>query len=150
VAVATPHAAKPRTTNRWRLIAVGVIVVAAIIFLVTRAGDAAVFFKTADEAVRDKDSLGDRRFQVEGVVQPGSVRQEGNQVEFDIAENGVVVHVIHAGDQPQLFQTGIPVVLQGKWSGDHYASDKIIVKHSEEYKEKNPDRVNRGTPAPAT
>ena len=149
MAVTAPHPAKPRSTNRWRLLAVGVIVVVAIVFLISRAGDAAVFFKTADEAVRDKQSLGDRRFQVEGIVQPGSVHQSGNEVAFDIAEKGVVVHVIHAGDEPQLFQEGIPVVLQGHWAGDHYASDRIIVKHSEQYKEKNPDRLNRG-PAPGT
>ena len=54
---------------------------------------------------------------------------------------------MHEGDPPELFQPGIPVVLEGRWSGDHFASDRIMVKHSEQYKAGNPDRVKDYTQA---
>src|SRR3546814_4246885 len=45
---------------------------------------------------------------------------------------------------PELFQPDIPVVLEGRWSdeGDWFASDRILVKHSEDYEADNPDRTD--------
>lgn len=134
--------AKP-ATSKLRIIAVVVIVLGAIAFLVFKGlGDATVYFKTADEAVADKDELGDRRFRVEGAVVTDSVRQVGDNVEFEIISAGEVVPVVHQGDPPELFKPGIPVVLEGRWDGDVYASDRIMVKHTTEYREQNPDRVD--------
>ena len=33
------------------------------------------------------------------------------------------------------------MVLEGRWSGDVFASDRVLVKHSEVYVARNPDRV---------
>jgi cytochrome c-type biogenesis protein CcmE len=65
----------------------------------------------------------------------------GDGVDFTIENNGVDVDVVHHGDPPELFRPGIPVVLEGKWAGPHYTSDRIMVKHSASYRVKNPDRV---------
>jgi len=51
------------------------------------------------------------------------------------------VPVVHTGDQPQLFKDSTPVVLEGRWDGDHFASDRIMIKHSEDYKTQHPDRL---------
>jgi cytochrome c-type biogenesis protein CcmE len=147
VSTAVPSAPRVRpvkpATSKLRIIAVVVIVLGAIAFLVFKGlGDATVYFKTADEAVAEKDELGDRRFRVEGAVVTGSVRQVGDAVEFEIISAGEVVPVVHQGDPPELFRPGIPVVLEGRWDGDVYASDRIMVKHTTEYREQNPDRVD--------
>ena len=135
--------AKP-ASSKLRILAVVVIVLAAIGFLVVKGlGDATVYFKTADEAVAEKDDLGDRRFRVEGAVVTDSVRQATDGVEFEIISAGVTVPVLHRGDPPELFKPGIPVVLEGNWEGDVYASDRIMVKHTSEYRERNPDRVDQ-------
>lgn len=129
--------------SRTRIAVVALIVVAAIAFLVFKGlGNATVYFKTADEAVADKDELGSRRFRVEGAVVTDSVRQVDDGVRFEIISAGEVVPVLHRGDPPELFQPGIPVVLEGRWDGDVYASDRIMVKHTSEYREQNPDRVD--------
>jgi cytochrome c-type biogenesis protein CcmE len=125
-----------------RLTVVIVVVAAAIGFLVWQGlGNATLYFKTADEAVRDRQELGDRRFRIEGVVLAGSVRERGDGVGFRIEENGVEVPVRHQGDPPELFQPDIPVVLEGRWQGTTFESDRIMVKHTSEYREDNPDRV---------
>jgi cytochrome c-type biogenesis protein CcmE len=144
--------AAPAAT-KWRIAAVVVIVAAAIGFLVFKGlGDATVYFKTADEAVAEKDELGDRRFRVEGAVVTDSVQETDDGVRFEIISAGETVPVLHRGDPPELFKPGIPVVLEGHWDGDVYASDRIMVKHSSEYREQNPDRVDeyvgKGEPAP--
>lgn len=146
MAVDTPTAAVPpappvRTASRVRLVVAGVVVLGALAFLLLRLGDATVYFRTADEAVAQRTDLGDRRFRIEGAVVPGSVREAGGEVTFQIEENGAVVDVRHQGDPPELFRDGIPVVLEGRWDGQIYRSDRIMVKHTSSYRADNPERV---------
>ena len=126
--------------NRW--VIVGIVVAGALGFLLFKGlGDATLYFRTADEAVAQRHSLGARRFRIEGTVLPGTVRQAGQQVDFTIENRGVTVPVVHTGDQPELFKPGIPVVLEGRFQGQAFASDRIMVKHSEDYIAKHPTRV---------
>ena len=128
--------------TRRRLWLAGVEVLAALGFLVYQGlGNATLYFRTADEAVAQRAQLGDRRFRIEGDVVDGSVRQTGNTVTFTLTSKSVEVPIVHEGDPPELFRPGIPVVLAGLFAGDHVASDRILVKHSETYVAKNPDRV---------
>lgn len=136
------------TKPRSRRAALLFLAVAAVLgfFAVRSLGASTVYFKTADEAVHDKQSLGTHRFRIEGTVLGGTVRQTGHDTDFTIAANGTEVPVVHDGDPPDLFKPGIPVVLEGKWAGDHFASDRIMVKHSATYNAKHPERVATTTP----
>jgi cytochrome c-type biogenesis protein CcmE len=134
-----------RRRSPWA-VGVLVLVLAAAAFVVFRGlSDATLFFYNADEAVARRDELGDRRFRIQGEVQEGVV-QEGDEVSFAIEFNDVAVPVRHVGDPPELFRPGIPVVLEGSWDGEVFASDRILVKHSNEYREENPDRVPADAP----
>lgn len=129
-------------TSRRRLWAAGVMVVVALGFLVFRGlGNATVYFRTADEAVAQRQALGDRRFRIEGTVVPGSVAPAGDDVAFRIESKSVEVPVVHHGDPPELFKPGIPVVLEGRFRGAAFSSDRMLVKHSETYVADHPERV---------
>lgn len=138
-------ATRRRTSRRtWVVI---VVVLAAVGYLAWQGiGNATLYFYNADEAVARRDELGDRRFRVQGTVVDGSVVETGAAVDFTIEFAGTTVPVHHVGDPPELFQPGIPVVLEGHWDGERFASDQIMVKHSSEYKAENPDRVEPGAP----
>ena len=129
--------------GRARLWIVAGVVVVAIGFLVFQGlGNATLYFYQADEAVERRDELGEKRFRLEGLVEDEpSTGPDGT--EFVIAgESGQTVSVVHAGDPPELFQPGIPVVLEGRFDGDRrFASDRIMVRHSEEYEAENEDRL---------
>jgi cytochrome c-type biogenesis protein CcmE len=103
--------------------------------------NATLYFKTVDEAVAERAELGDRRFRLEGIVVPGSVKSTQNGVTFVVTENNADLTVNHVGDPPELFKPNIPVVLEGRFKGQNFASDRILVKHTEEYRKDNPDRV---------
>ena len=124
-----------------RLWMAAVVVLGALGFLVYQGlGNATLYFRTADEAVAQRETLGDRRFRIEGnVLSP--VNQAGEVVSFNIESNGVQVPITHKGDPPELFQPGIPVVLEGRFVGEGFSSDRILVKHSETYVAENPERV---------
>jgi cytochrome c-type biogenesis protein CcmE len=122
------------------------IVIAIGFVLFQGLNSAALYYRNADEAVKEKDSLGTRRFRVQGSVLPFDKTRR--PVEFDIEFNNVRVHVQHQGDPPELFQAGLPVVLEGHWSSDgtFFSSDRILVKHTEEYKASNPDHISSNAP----
>lgn len=138
-------ATRRRTSRRtWVVV---VVVLAAIGYLAWQGiGNATLYFYNADEAVERRDELGDRRFRVQGTVVDGSVQATGTAVDFTIEFAGASIPVHHVGDPPELFQPGIPVVLEGRFEGETFASDQIMVKHTSEYKAENPDRVEPGAP----
>src|SRR5690606_4630753 len=96
--------------------------------------DAALYFRNADEAVAQRDDLGDRRFRLQGTV-AGEPVVDGNRVDFDVVYNGVTVAVAHTGTPPELFRPGIPVVIEGRWrdGAEVFDGDEILVKHDETY-----------------
>ncbi|HEX7166207.1 MAG TPA: cytochrome c maturation protein CcmE [Acidimicrobiales bacterium] len=140
-----PIDVRPETTPRRRggrraAIAVAVVLAALGFVLWKGLGEATVYFKTADEAVAEKDALGGRRFRVEGLVTDPVEHRDG-AVFFAITSAGVCVDVRHTGDPPELFKPGIPVVLEGQWRGDTYVSDTMMVRHSSEYRAENEGRL---------
>lgn len=148
-AVASAPRARPASTKR-RKIGVGVVLAvllgAMAIIVFQGLSNATTYFYNADEAVAKRASLEDKRFRLQGEVVPGSIVDDGDTVDFDVRFNGVTVAVQNTGSPPELFQEGIPVVLEGRWAGDVFASDRILVKHSSEYKAENPDRVPADAP----
>jgi cytochrome c-type biogenesis protein CcmE len=135
---------RERQTRR-RLAVVGVVILAAIGFLLYKTlTSAVVYFKTANEAVADRASLGNSTFQIEGVVVPHSIRHLGeDELSFVISSGKVKVPVENRGAPPQLFQADIPVVLVGHFvaTSNLFSSDQILVKHSNQYIAAHPNRV---------
>lgn len=145
----SPGGARPTGAHRgrrWPWFIVLIAIVLGIGFIVSRAiTDATLFFYNADEAVSKQQELGVKRFRLQGTVVPGTTKRTAEGVAFTVDFNGTNVDVDHVGDPPELFQDNIPVVLEGHWvgtaPGSRYASDRILVKHSENYEAKNPDRI---------
>ena len=142
----TPRPA-PATRRRRSPWAYGALVAVLLgLGLVVYQGltSASLYFYNADEAVEQRADLGAKRFRLQGTVLGESIEPTNDGVDFTVAFNGVRVDVHHDGDPPELFQAGIPVVLEGRWSssGDVFASDTIRVKHSEQYQADNEDRLD--------
>lgn len=132
-----------------RLTIAGIVIVAALGFLVYKGlTSAIVFFRTASQAVSQRTALGNATFQLEGTVVKGTVHRIGtSNVSFDIRQGDATIHVDNSSDPPQMFRPGLPVVLVGHFVGstDRFASDQIMVKHSQQYIAAHPKRV-KGDP----
>jgi cytochrome c-type biogenesis protein CcmE len=122
------------------LVALGVVVYKGL-------SSASTYFYNADEAVAHQQSLGTKRFRLQGTVLGGTVHETAAGVDFAVAFNGAKVEAHHVGDPPQLFQPGLPVVLEGHWdrNGRWFDSDTILVKHSATYTAKHEDRLEEAT-----
>lgn len=145
--------------RRW--VAVGVLVVLALAtgFIVKNfLGESTLYFKNADEAVAQKESLGTRNFRLQGTV-VGEPKERDNDrfKRFTVAYRGVSVKVLHDGSEPALFKAGLPVVVEGHWNaeGTAFESSRLLVKHTEDYEkqddgnysDENPDRVEESQAA---
>ncbi len=137
---------------------VAVLVVVAGFVAIQGLQNATLFFRNADEAVELREELGERRFRLQGRVVPSTVASEGGVTTFEVIHNCEVVSVRHTTDPPELFSSPwIPVVLEGAWTpgevtniaGGHshyFLSDRMLVKHTNEYVSANEARVGTGAP----
>ena len=151
-----PRPARSRNSRRWGAIVVLVALGAVLAFIVVQARGASLYYHNADEAVAQREELGQSRFRLQGVV-VGEPVDEGTNKVFDVAYNGVSVTIRHTGKEPALFKPGLPVVAEGRWNeaGTEFDSDRLLVKHTEnykkaddgEYEEQHPDRVPDEAPA---
>ena len=136
----------PATTARrrspWAYAVLVAVLVGVGVVAYQGLTSASLYFYNADEAVALRGEH-NKRIRVQGVVQD-DVTTTAQGVTFTISFNGVDVPVVHDGDPPQLFEPGIPVVLEGHWasSGDAFMSDEILVKHDEQYEADNGDRIS--------
>jgi cytochrome c-type biogenesis protein CcmE len=156
-AVATQARSGPRRRRRrWMPLAVlGVVLVALGVLVFKGLSDATLYFRNADEAVAQRESLGTKRFRLQGTV-AGRPTEADGVVSFVVAFNGASVDVRHVGSPPELFRPGIPVVLEGHWdhSGDVFDSDRIMIKHDATYESEDDYRqrmreAQQGGSAPA-
>ena len=133
---------------RVRGLLLAAVVLGALGFVVLRGlGNATLFFYNADEALAQRQELGRDRIRLQGNVLDGTIERSNGLANFVVSFAGADVDVAHQGEIPQLFQPGIPVVLEGRWEGNVFASDRMLVKHSEVYVEQNADRVGDYEPA---
>jgi cytochrome c-type biogenesis protein CcmE len=130
--------------SRLRLGIVIAVICGALAFLVLQGlGNATSFYRNADEAVAKRHDLGTKRFRLQGIVSPGTIKDDGNDVAFQVEYNCVSVPVRHSGTRPPLLQNGIPVVLEGHFAGtgSAFQSDRIIIRHTEEYRTKESQKA---------
>lgn len=138
-------------SRRRTWIAVGLCATAVMVIVglaVALSGNV-VYYRTVSEAVAERDTTA--RFRLAGAVVPGTIRETGTGVRFDVTDGNRTVTVAHRGDPPQLFEDGAPVLCEGRWGRGRnaaFASDRIMIKHGEEY---TPPKVRvTSTSAPAT
>jgi cytochrome c-type biogenesis protein CcmE len=131
-----------RRRSPWAYGALALVLLGIGVVAYQALSSASLYFYNADEAVAQRAQLGDRRIRLQGAV-ASAVDETADGVVFTVRFNGASVVVHHNGDPPELFERGIPVVLEGRWdeSGDFFRSDRILVKHSEEYEAENQDRI---------
>ncbi len=156
----------PRWIPGLVLLAVALTIVGLVWFLATNSQS----FLEADQAVAEREELGQKRFQLLGspISNAGPdqtfIIGENEYTLFTIAFDGVFVDVVSRGTPPDLFDQGVPVVLEGRWEngpipvteyvfpngandGWWFSADRILVKHDNDYrKDRIDDAENRGQP----
>ena len=77
---------------------------------------ASLYFYNADEAVEQRDDLGDKRIRIQGTVLDDVEPPTADGVAFTIEFNGETSRSCTTAIRPSSSSPGIPVVLEGHWS----------------------------------
>lgn len=137
-----------RRRRAWIAIGMCAGAVVAIVALAVVLSENVVYFRTVSEAVDQRADQGTDRFRLAGEVVSGSIEEVRGGVRFDVTDGQETATVVHQGDPPDLFEAGAPIVCEGSWGrGDAFASDRIMIRHGNEY---TPPEVESGrTPSDA-
>jgi len=120
-----------------------VLVIGAGAVIVTQFLTSAIdyYCNVDDVGVKDGCDPG-RRLRIQGVVDAGSVENDGVVTSFSVSFNGARLPVRYDGEPGGIFKECIPVVVHGVVQNGVFLGDRIEVKHSNEYVADNPDRVD--------
>lgn len=132
-----------RRSRRWAPLAVVLLAVVAGGFVVTQFLTNAIdYYCNVDEVGQREGCEDDRRLRVQGVVVEDSLSKENGSTTFELSFNDQVLRVVYLGDPGGIFQECIPVVAHGRMSNGVFDSNRIEVKHSNEYQSKNEVRLD--------
>lgn len=136
---------RPRRRRPWLAIAVLVAVVAAGGIVLTQFLTSAIdYYCNVDDVGVKQGCEPGRRLRIQGVVDGGSIEDDGTATAFTVSFGSKTVPVRYEGDPGGIFKECIPVVVHGVLSDGVFLGDRIEVKHSNEYEAENPDRMVRG------
>lgn len=134
-------ATKPK--RRWAPVAVVIVALLAGGLVVTKFLTSAIdYYCNVDEVGVRSGCNGDRRIRIQGIVRKDSLSKSTGTTEFVMEWNKKDIKVSYLGDPGGVFQECIPVVAHGRMNGQVFESDRIEVKHSNQYVEKNKARFD--------
>jgi cytochrome c-type biogenesis protein CcmE len=129
--------------NKKRLAAIGAVLVAGSALAALSMGSLEknlVYYWSPQELLsKGGDAVG-ATIRLGGVVQKDSVRWDAKTLDlkFRLSESpeklAAAVEVDSKGTPPQMFQEGIGAVVEGVYNGDVFHADRVMVKHSNEYR----------------
>jgi cytochrome c-type biogenesis protein CcmE len=143
----TPVAPPPsKNSSRRRSIGVLVVLVLAILALLSQGLLHNLnYFDTVDQAFASRAKIGTTTIRLEGVVKPHTITRTSRGASFWMTGTGTnEVYVISRGTPPELFQSDIPVVVEGHFTtrrSTTFDGTQILVKHTATYIAQHPKRV---------
>ncbi len=145
-------AAIPSRRNNRKWFSIGLLVVVMVVgaVVITKfLTNSLDYYCNADEIGAKSGCEAGRRLRIQGTVDEGSVVTANGVTRFSLTFNRVTVPIVYDSGQPGgLFQECIPVVVHGVMSADGvFEGDDVEVKHSNEYTDKNKDRLDEAESA---
>ena len=123
---------KPRH-KRFALLGGLVATVGVIAALVLNAFQSNLVFFYSPSQVSANEAPSGRTFRIGGLVEGGSVKVDGTQVQFVVTDTATTVPVRYVGILPDLFKEGKGVVVQGQLQDGVFVAREVLAKHDENY-----------------
>ncbi|MBI5511119.1 MAG: cytochrome c maturation protein CcmE [Deltaproteobacteria bacterium] len=129
--------------GKKRLTAVAALAVAGagLVYLATgNIEENLVYYWTPTDLLAKADTVKNATIRLGGMVQTGSKQwnAETLSLRFVMGETpeagGKTITVVSTGAPPQMFREGIGCIVEGKFDGQIFHADRLMVKHSNEYK----------------
>jgi cytochrome c-type biogenesis protein CcmE len=124
----------PKARRRlWVVAAAAPVLALAVGLSLWAMQDSVTFFFSPSEATEQAAPAG-RKIRLGGLVEAGSVVQQGATVTFAVTDNAATSRVIYEGDLPDLFREGQGIVAEGEFGPDRvFRASTVLAKHDETY-----------------
>ena len=119
--------------RRIQLIALAAVLLTLSTALIGYAMRDGINFFRAPSQVAEAAPPDGERFRLGGLVEEGSLVEEGETVRFVVTDGGASVPVVYTGLRPDLFGEGEGVVATGALAGGVFEATEILAKHDESY-----------------
>ena len=139
----TPRPTEPsKKRRRWMPIVLLSLVGVGGVVIVTQFLTSAIdYYCNVDEIGVRSGCETSSRLRVQGTVEQNSLKKTDNKTSFVMTFNNKSINVAYAGDPGGVFQECISVVAHGRMVNEVFESNRIEVKHSNEYVEQNSERL---------
>ena len=149
-----PNGPRPNGLARgaWKYALGLAVIVAALGWMLSSSlNENLQFFVTPSEYLQNEAKYSGKRVMLGGVVEMGSVAfdKENLKLSFVVSDGTSKFKVLHSGTPPELFKAGTGVTIEGKLERNGldavFQGERLLVKHSEEYRAPKPgEQVNYG------
>jgi cytochrome c-type biogenesis protein CcmE len=124
---------KPRS-KRLAWIVAGLAGISLAVGLVLNAFRSNLVFFFTPSQIAAKEAPVGRAFRIGGLVEKGSVKRHGTEVEFSVTDTAKAITVNYTGILPDLFKEGKGVVAEGQLDGQgRFRASQVLAKHDENY-----------------
>ena len=90
-----------------------------------------IYYYTTSETSSIEDKS--QRLKLGGFVMEDTIGKENSYTKFKITDGNKEIQIMFDGFIPDLFQENMGVILDGKFEGDTFFADDMLVKHDNEY-----------------
>ena len=136
-----PETAPPKRRRWLPIIVLSLVGIGGAVIVIQFLSSAIDYYCNVDEIGVRSGCDTTNRLRVQGTVEQGSYSKINNMTNFKLLFNGKSLNVTYAGDPGGIFQECIAIVAHGRLVNGVLESSRIEVKHSNEYQEKNEDRL---------
>jgi len=101
-------------------------------------GDSASYFKTIPEVEKLSAAEKTKKLRVGGIVETGSIKRTGNQVDFVLVDGERKMNISYTGNEPlpDTFKDGSQALIDGKMGDGVFHATKIAAKCASKYEAK--------------
>jgi cytochrome c-type biogenesis protein CcmE len=120
--------------RRFVFLGIGGVIALVLALTLSNLNDNLTYYLYPSEAVEQRDDFPDgERFRLAGIVVEGTVVEGDGETSFEVTDGGDDIAVQLTGSKPSLFAEGVPLLLEGAWSGDTFEADSALIRHDENY-----------------
>lgn len=117
----------------------GVVIALAVVYLIyTGIQSTSAYFFTVDELYAKGETMHNRTIRVSGKVDETTINFNNRDLilAFDVvSENGQRMHVVFNGPKPDQMREGADAILEGKYDGQTFTAQSLLLKCPSRYEE---------------
>jgi cytochrome c-type biogenesis protein CcmE len=119
--------------RRFVLLGLGGVIALIVAMTLVGLDQNLTYYLYPTEAVDQRAEFPDgERFRLAGIVVEGTL-ERGEVHRFEVSDGGATISVLLHNTPPPLFAEGVPVLLEGSWSGEVFDASEALIRHDENY-----------------